>query len=85
MTANTLSGIAFALVATGVLFQIVTLTRVGARVARKWNRARPASRTLKVATTPAPVAQPRLTRRRARDYRQALRAAGRQPLQTATR
>jgi hypothetical protein len=81
MLTQTLSAVAATLVAVGVLFQLVTLARVGARILRsRLARTRRESLTVRQpAKSPPAIATtaPRITRRRCRDYRTALRASGR--------
>ena len=81
MLTQTLSAVAATLIAVGVLFQLVTVARLGTRIVRS-RLARTRRGALPVRPHAKPMqpsasATPRSTRRRCRDYRTALRAIGR--------
>ncbi len=70
MLALTVTVVASILVAGGLSFQLVTLARVGAKIARAKRRPQVAP----VVSAPVELPRPRIARRRVRDYRTALRA-----------
>jgi hypothetical protein len=80
MLTQTLSAVAATLVAVGVLFQLVTVARLGTRIVRSRLARTRGSLPARPHVNPIPVSatiKPRSTRRRCRDYRTALRAIGR--------
>ena len=73
MLAQTVTVVVSLLVAGGLAFQLVTLARVGAKIARPKHRPQ----AVPVVSAPVERPRPRIARRRARDYRTALRAVSR--------
>ena len=78
MITQTLAAVTATLVAVGILFQLVTVARLGTRIVRSRLARTRKSRPVRPSAKPTPATvKPRSARRRCRDYRTALRAIGR--------